>query len=126
MSMTAMDLVAEAKQVIKEVDIDGAKQLMADNAIVLDVREPAEVANGHLAGAANLPRGVLEFKVNEHPATQDKNATYLVYCRTGGRSALACQTLQRMGYANVHSLAGGFEGWAEAGQSIEKDPAVCG
>ena len=126
MSMTAMDLVAEARQVIKEVDIDGAKALMADQAIVLDVREPAEAAQGHLAGAVNIPRGVLEFKVNEHPATQDKNATYLVYCRTGGRSALACQNLQRMGFTNVSSLAGGFEGWAGAGNAVEKDPAICG
>ncbi|HDP90124.1 MAG TPA: rhodanese-like domain-containing protein [Thioalkalivibrio sp.] len=126
MSMTAMDLVAEARQVIKEVDIDGAKGLMANNAIVLDVREPAEAAQGHLAGAVNIPRGVLEFKVNEHPATQDRDATYVVYCRTGGRSALACQNLQRMGFANVHSLAGGFEGWVGAGQAVEKDPAICG
>lgn len=126
MAMTAMDLVAEAKQVIKEVDHAGAQALMDGNAIVLDVREPAEVANGHLKGATNLPRGVLEFKVNEHPATKDKDATYLVYCRTGGRSALACQTLQRMGYGNVHSLAGGFEGWVAGGNVTEKDPAVCG
>ncbi|MEI6747302.1 MAG: rhodanese-like domain-containing protein, partial [Methylococcaceae bacterium] len=58
-----------------------------------------------------LPRGVIEFKIGTVPELTDKTKAVLIYCRTGGRSALAAQTLQILGYTNVLSLAGGFEGW---------------
>jgi len=125
MSMTAQQLVAEARQQIKEVDHEGAKKLMGEQVIVLDVREPGEFEQGHLPGAVNVPRGVLEFKVGEHPVLKDPNAQFLVYCRTGGRAALACVALERMGFSNLQSLADGFEGWTSKGQPVQKSPEAC-
>ncbi len=117
MNMTAMDLVNHAKQVIKEVDIQQAKSLLAQGAIPLDVREQHEFDAGHLPNARHIPRGMLEFMIGTHPEFQDKARMILVYCKTGGRSALAAQTLQQLGYSNVVSLAGGFDAWS-AGEIV--------
>jgi len=80
---------------------------------VVDVREGEEYEAGHLENAILLPRGVLEFKVGNFPELEDKSTAVLVYCRTGGRSALAAQTLQESGYNNVLSMVGGFEAWSK-------------
>jgi rhodanese-related sulfurtransferase len=119
-----MDLVAEAKQHIREVNLEEAKNLIG-KALVLDVREPAEFALGALPGAVNIPRGVLEFKIDSHPTFQNRrDADILVYCQTGGRSALATEALQKLGYENAVSLAGGFKLWQESGQAVETPPAA--
>lgn len=111
MTFTAMDFVAQAKENIIEININEAKEAL-DNSLVLDVREPAEYATGHLPGAFNIPRGILEFKISSHPDFQDKqNANIIVYCQTGGRSALATETLNKMGFNNAISMAGGFNAW---------------
>lgn len=125
MSMTAPELVAQAKQSIREVDHAETQTAIDGNTILLDVREPGEYEMGHLPGAVNVPRGVLEFKVGMHPALQDSSASIFLYCKTGGRSALATQSLQTMGFTSVASVAGGFDGWAEAGQAVEKNPEAC-
>jgi len=118
MKLTAMDLVAQAKQHIIEVDIAAAKEAL-NTSLILDVREPSEYTNGHLPGAFNIPRGVLEFKIDSHPDFQDKqSANILVYCQTGGRSALATEALNKIGYIHAVSLAGGFKAWAENGNEI--------
>lgn len=118
MAMTAMEMVAAAKQNIREVNISEAG-LMLDRALVLDVREPGEYAAGRLPGAVNIPRGVLEFQIGNHPAFQGKqSADILVYCQSGGRSALATEALQKLGYTGCASLAGGFKGWQEAGGAV--------
>ena len=110
--ITPQDLVAEAKQHITEVTVTTAKQLLAEgNIVVVDTREESEYAAGHIANALLLPRGVLEFKIGNSPELADKSKAVLIYCRTGGRSALAAQTMQRLGYNNVLSMAGGFEAW---------------
>jgi len=109
------DLVAAAKQQITEIDVAKAKQLLAEGHIVLvDTREESEYAAGHIDGALLLPRGVLEFKIGATPELADKGKSVLIYCRTGGRSALAAQTLQQLGYTHVLSMAGGFEAWKNA------------
>lgn len=109
---TGQDLVALAKQNITEVNADMARKLLTEgNITLIDTREESEFADGHIDDATLLPRGVLEFKLNTIPALADKSKAVLIYCRTGGRSALAAQTLQTLGYTNVLSLAGGFEGW---------------
>ena len=109
------DLVAAAKQQITEIDVAKAKQLLAEGHIVLvDTREESEYAAGHIDGALLLPRGVLEFKIGATPELADKGKSVLIYCRTGGRSALAAQTLQQLGYTHVLSMAGGFEPWKNA------------
>lgn len=114
MPLTPMDLVAAAKQNITEIDVDRAKVLL-DSHLVLDVREPAEFGAGSLPGAINIPRGVLEFKIADHPDFKDKQAAkIIVYCRTGGRSALATETLNKLGYSNAISMAGGYTAWMES------------
>jgi len=115
MGITAQEWVAAAKQQITEIDTASAQGKLT-GCIVLDVREPEEFAAGHLPGAINIPRGVLEFKVDAHPAVQGRHeAAILVYCQTGGRSALATQVLNQMGYAHAVSMAGGFKAWSDNG-----------
>jgi rhodanese-related sulfurtransferase len=122
MTLTAQDLVAEAKQHIRELDFQAACVRLGKTRI-LDVREPAEYAAGHVPGAVNIPRGVLEFKIDAHPAFQgDKTTPILVYCQTGGRSALATHALLKLGYGDAVSLAGGFNAWLEQG-GITETPA---
>ena len=109
---TGQDLVALAKQNITEVNAETARKLLQEgNITLIDTREESEYAAGHIDNATLLPRGVLEFKLNTLPELADKSKAVLIYCRTGGRSALAAQTLQTLGYTNVLSLAGGFESW---------------
>lgn len=117
MSLTANDLVADARSRIKEIAPD---RLAADaaGAVLIDVREPAEYAEGRLAGAVNLPRGVLEFKIDAHPALAARDRPLVVYCLTGGRAALAADALQRMGFHDVCSLAGGITAWRQAGLPV--------
>ena len=111
-SMTGQQLVAEAKADILEIDINNAKQKLAvDNIVVLDVREPDEFNAGALPNAINVPRGLLEFKIGSVAQLADKNTAVLLYCRTGGRSALATHTMQQLGYQNALSMAGGYEAW---------------
>ena len=117
MALTAMDLVALAKQSIREIDIETAKNSLDKN-LILDVREPAEFAAGHLPGAVNIPRGVLEFKISNHSEFQNKSAEIIVYCQTGGRSALATEALSKLGYANAVSMVGGFNQWQASGNKV--------
>lgn len=121
-SMTASDLVAEARASIRELtpaDLDAQR----GDAVVIDVREPAEFETGHIPGSINIPRGVLEFQVDAHPAVANvsdpalshKERPVVVVCRTGGRAALSALSLQRLGFADVRSIAGGVLAWGEAG-----------
>lgn len=127
MPLTASDLVAQARAVITEVDAAGLNALLQSGAPLIDVREPAEYAAGHLPGAVNIPRGVLEFEVDGHPAvncTKDpalahREAPVVLYCRSGGRSALSAEALKRLGFALPVSLAGGYLGWTAAGHPVE-------
>lgn len=114
MDKTAQDFIEEARQHIREIDVPEAKRLVQQHVRVLDVREPEEYSSGHLPDAINLPRGVLEFKLGEIESLQDHKEPLLVYCKTGGRCALATHTLQKMGYEQVYSLAGGIDAWDAA------------
>lgn len=131
---SAQQLVAEAKASIQEVTVDELeRQLKADNeSIVIDVREPAEFANGHISHAVNLPRGILEFQVASIPQVASascapevaieqlkKGRVYLI-CRSGGRSALAAQSLQQMGFEDVISVDGGMASWESSGKAMKK------
>lgn len=110
-----MELVANAKQQINEVDTATVKAQL-QSSLILDVREPAEYAAGHLPGAINIPRGVLEFKIDATPEFQGKQQEpVIVYCQTGGRSALATHALNQLGYTQAVSMAGGFKAWSESG-----------
>lgn len=119
MSLTAMDLVAAAKQNIKEVDVASAKSELSKY-LVLDVRAPGEFVTGSLPGAINISRGVLEFKITSHPDFQGKeDSDILVYCQTGGRSALATEALNKMGYTKAVSLEGGYQAWQKASEQTD-------
>ena len=121
-SITASDLVAEARAKIREV-APGAFHAAVADAVVIDVREPSEFETGHIPGAINIPRGVLEFQVDAHPAVANvsdpalshKERPIVLVCRTGGRAALSALSLQRLGFADVRSIAGGVLAWGEAG-----------
>ena len=119
MTMTAMDLVAAAKQQITEVDVAAAKADLSKY-LILDVRASGEFVAGAIPGAINIPRGVLEFKITGHPDFQGKeDADILVYCQSGGRSALATENLNKMGYHRAVSLAGGYQAWQEADKDAD-------
>lgn len=119
MTVTVQELVAQAKQSITEIDVESASAQLSSR-LLLDVREPAEFAAGHLPGAVNIPRGLLEFKIDSHPVFQgQQSVAIVVYCQTGGRSALATQVLNQLGYTGAASLAGGFNAWSEHGLPVE-------
>ena len=115
---TAHDLVEAARQEITEVALTEAEAVIREASILLDVREPEEYSAGHLAGAINLPRGLLEFKLSNDPALQDRNLNIVLYCKNSGRSALSAKVMKEMGYLHVQSIAGGIEAWQEAGMPI--------
>lgn len=117
---TAHDLVVAAKSQCREVSVEDAQALVRSAGAVIDVREPDEYAAGHLAGAVNLPRGLLEFKLSGTPALEPRDLSMVVYCKSGGRSALAANTMQNMGYLHVVSLAGGYDSWVEADKPVVK------
>lgn len=123
MAVTPHDLVVEAKSQIKEVNTAEAQALLTKRTII-DVREYDEFAAGHLPGAINIPRGVLEFKIGTVGECADKAKPYLVYCRTSGRAALSTVQLQKIGYTDVISMAGGFEAWAKEDRPVDKPAPV--
>lgn len=117
MTKSAMDLVQAAKANITEITISQANALFKAGSIPLDVRELLEYETGHIPNAHHISRGMLEFKIAGHPNFQDKAASIVVYCKSGGRSALATETLQQLGFTNVQSMLGGFDEW-NAGSDI--------
>lgn len=88
---------------------------------VLDVREDHEWQKGHVPGATHLGRGILERDIEK--LVPDTGTELVLYCGGGFRSALAADSLQRMGYTNVHSMIGGWSGWLEAGYQVDTEPS---
>ena len=119
----AHDLVAEAKALIREVSLEQADAAIRDAAALIDVREPEEFQAGHLPGAMNIPRGVLEFRLSAMPELEARDLPLLIYCKTSGRAALAARSLQEMGYLQVRSITGGYDAWVAAGKPVAK-PAM--
>jgi rhodanese-related sulfurtransferase len=117
---TAHDLVLAAKTQCREVSVEDAQAALLSADAIIDVREADEYASGHLSGAINLPRGLLEFKLSGNPALEPRDLNVVLYCKTSGRAALAAITMQSMGYLNVVSIAGGFDAWVEAGKPVVK------
>ncbi|MGB5209052.1 MAG: rhodanese-like domain-containing protein [Gammaproteobacteria bacterium] len=121
MQMTMEQMVAKARSVITEISVDNFNHQLPEHTVLIDVREPEEHSAGHIPGSLNIPRGVLEAEVAPVPemggetaaALSDKNRPICVYCRTGGRSAMAANALQEMGFTRVLSLAGGYSAWCE-------------
>jgi rhodanese-related sulfurtransferase len=112
------EMVAKAKGSIQKVSAADVKAAIdkKENAVILDVRDPGEYAAGHLPGALNISRGMLEFQVfNKIP---DQNSKIYVYCKTGGRSSLATKTLNDLGYKNAVLMDASFEDWIKAGYPV--------
>ena len=126
MSYTVRDLVAAARSNIREIGPAELLELQKFGCPIVDVREPEEFADGHLPGAVNIPRGLLEFEVDGHPAVNYQTAEALshrqrpvvLYCLSGGRSALAADALLKLGFVDPMSLADGILGWADAGHPV--------
>ncbi|WP_019601019.1 rhodanese-like domain-containing protein [Teredinibacter turnerae] len=112
---TAHDLVAEAKAEIKELSLEESVLALKDADFVIDVREPDEFRAGHLPGAINIPRGLLEFKLSADAPLENREAKFIIYCKTSGRAALAASSMKSMGYQQVKSIAGGYDAWLAAG-----------
>jgi len=109
-------LLDRVKSEIREVSAEETKVRHDAGAIVLDVREPTETADGHIDRAVVIPRGLLELRVED--ALPRRDAEIIVYCAGGTRSAFAAATMHQLGYTNVASMAGGFTAWKAAGYAF--------
>ena len=121
-----MDFVRAAKSCITEIT---PKELQAkmdakEELMIIDVREIAEYEHGHLKGTHLVPRGILEaaadpsYPKHYPPLSEGRDQNIVVYCASGGRSAMAAAVLQMMGFQNVLSLAGGFTAWETEGMQV--------
>ncbi len=118
-ALTLKDLILDARNRIREVEPTEAYRMMQDGYSVLDVREPAEYLSGSVENAVHVPRGILEPACDHdyaghNPELQDRERPWLIFCRSGGRAALAAEVMQRMGFTDVANIAGGLLGWQEA------------
>jgi rhodanese-related sulfurtransferase len=114
-----LKLVDDAKSRIREVTVEETRaRLATDEGVrLIDVREDSEWQAAHASGSEHFGRGIIERDI-EHEVP-DKAAELILYCGGGYRSALAADSLQRMGYTNVFSMAGGWKAWKEAGAPID-------
>ncbi len=114
-----LNIVNDAKSRIKEVTVEETRERMAAQSGVrlIDVREDNEWQAGHAAGAEHLGKGIIERDIEER--VPDKGTELILYCGGGYRSALAADALQKMGYKNVYSMAGGWKAWKEASAPVE-------
>ena len=126
MLVNPSDLVAKAKATITECSVSHAQDCVDSMTLIIDIRELAEFERGHIPGAMLLPRGLLEFDIHrlveqnrrDVEVPQEEQAIVL-YCGTGGRSALAAKAVEELGYTNVKSMAGGIVAWAQAGLPVD-------
>jgi rhodanese-related sulfurtransferase len=129
MAMGLKELVADARARVQEITPEQVMERLegGEELVVLDVREPHEFAKGHLPGAVNVPRGLLELKadadspVADPAVAEQRDAQVVTYClkAPGARSLFAADTLAKMGFTNVAAMSAGVNGWTEAGLPIE-------
>lgn len=125
MPTNVKQMMEAANAAVPRVTPDQAREMIAKgNTLVVDVRDAAEVANsGKVAGAVHVSRGMLEFRADPaspaHDKAFDKAKTVIVYCASGGRSALSGKVLKDFGYANVFNL-GAFKDWVDSGGAVDK------
>ncbi len=112
--VTLRDLLRAARDSIREVDVDLGASLLDHGHVLLDVREPDEYEQGAIPGSIHIPRGMLETAIEGRIA--DRDTPIVVMCAGGTRSAFAAQTLGQLGYSDVASMDGGFNGWKDAGK----------
>jgi rhodanese-related sulfurtransferase len=129
MAVGLKEMVAEARGRVREITPQDVMQHLegGEEVLVLDVREPHEFAQGHLPGAVNVPRGLLELKADADSPVADpavaarRDAQVVTYClkAPGARSLFAADTLVKMGFTNVAAMTAGVNGWTEAGLPTE-------
>ena len=123
---SASELVKEAKQDIENLSaLQVQQELSTGIPVLIDIRESEElIQNGKIEGSVHAPRGMIEFYADPtlpyHKPEFNKDKRIILQCASGGRSALAAQTLKNMGYQNVAHLDGGLKAWNEAGLPITK------
>lgn len=129
---TAEQLILTAKSRIQEVSVHDLFDAMKNHkTILIDVREPEEFQASAIDHAVNYPRGVLEMRIHQHPLASHhcdtvqaleylKDQPIYLICGTGGRSALATDALQNMGFTQVKSVQGGYQAWLEQGYPVEE------
>jgi len=125
MATTVKQMLEAANAAVPRITPPQAREMMAKgNALVIDVRDAPEVEkSGKVRGAVHVSRGMLEFRADPETPYHDKNFTkdkvLILYCASGGRSALAGKVLKEMGYSQVYNL-GAFKDWAESGEAVDK------
>ena len=125
-SKTAAQLVSEAKQRIENLTPDQlAAELERGQVVLVDLREPEERAQtGAIHGAVHAPRGMLEFYADPssayHRPEFDPAQRTILYCASGGRSALAVEALQQLGYSRIAHLDGGLKAWTASGRQVSQ------
>lgn len=132
MAKTLGDFVAESRSRIREVSVDDLDELMQEESdlMILDVREREEYLRGHIPGAICVPRGVLEgaadpYCKNRHRVLCEAQDRHLaLYCQTGGRSAMATDRLQQMGFTSVVNVAGGFVMWEAEDYPVSRGETI--
>jgi rhodanese-related sulfurtransferase len=127
MPETPADMLTEARKTVPEISAEEAKSRRDRREVdlIVDVREPNEWDRGHIPGALHAPRGMIEWYADpsyaNHKAqlAEAREKKVVIHCATGGRSLLAAQSLQRLGFKNVSSMAGGFNDWSAKGLPVE-------
>ena len=124
MPVTAKQLLEAANAAVPKISGKEAQDMVANGALLVDIRDSAELAaTGKAAGAVHIPRGSLEFKADLSSPTAENSLAFdkpvILHCASGGRAALAGKLLKDMGYQKVYNL-GGFKDWVEAGGKVEK------
>jgi rhodanese-related sulfurtransferase len=112
-------LLSEVKQTIKEMTPQEVANADRSNAYIVDVREDNEWQKGHVPDAVHVNRGILEGNIER--IVPNANSTVILYCAGGARSALAAESLMRMGYTSVYSMQGGFGNWLQLGLPVSND-----
>ena len=124
MSLSMMERVAQAMAIVPTISLEEAAAMMdQDNVLVVDVREDAELAeSGKVKGALHVPLATIELRADDtgpqHDRSFSKDKAIILYCGSGGRSALAGKALLDLGYRDVRNL-GGFNAWRESGRPVE-------
>jgi rhodanese-related sulfurtransferase len=124
MPTSVKQMLEGANAAVPRIAMAEAQKMIAEGALVIDVRDAPEVeSSGKLAGAVHISRGMLEFRADPdspyHDKKFDRSKPVIVYCASGGRSALSGKTLKDLGYEKVYNL-GAFKDWCENGGDIER------
>lgn len=123
MPLTVKQMMEAANAAVERIDGARAQELVAEGALLLDIRDAPELERtGHASGAHHIPRGMLEFRADPNMPTHDpelrSDRVIVLHCASGGRAALAGKLLKDMGYQSVYNM-GGFQDWVTAGGSVE-------